>query len=424
MTEMKLIDDCFVHDKDRIRHDDAIALLRARLAPVVSHENIALKDALGRYTATEITAPRNVPATDNAAVDGFAFYQPDGAENGGDFNIISRIAAGDMPSMAITAGNAARIFTGAPMPKGANSVAMQEDCLISDDHKKVRIPNGLKQGANRRKAGEDMQQGQIAVPQCHKIRPQDIAAFASFGLHKIPVQKKLRVALFSTGSEIIEPDQPHSPEKIYDANRHMLKSLLSAYPIALSDLGIIPDNADLLKTTIAKAAQNHDVIITSGGASKGEEDHILASLDALGKRHLWQLAVKPGRPMMFGQIGDCVHLGLPGNPVAAFVCFALYARVALITLGGGTYTEPQRYPLKAAFETAKKKQDRREFYRGWVALDETGTASAVKFARDGSGLISGLREATGLIEIPEEVRSVPKGSLVNFIPFSELGILS
>lgn len=422
MTEMKLIDDCFVHDKDRMRHDDAIALLRERLSAVVNQETVSLNDTLGRYTAEAISAPRNVPATDNAAVDGFAFYQGENSKDGGTFDVIERVAAGDSPTKTIAKGQAARIFTGAPMPKGANSVAMQEDCPVSDDGQTVRIPEGLKAGANRRKAGEDMAEGAIAMPASHKIRAQDIAALASFGLGHIKVQKKLRVALFSTGSEIIEPNDAHSPEKVYDANRYMLKSLLSAYPIELHDLGIIKDDAQLIKSTIADAAKSHDVIITSGGASKGEEDHILSTLDQLGKRHLWQLAVKPGRPMMFGQIGDCIHLGLPGNPVAAFVCFALYARVALITLGGGTYQEPQRFPLPACFETPKKKQDRREFYRGWVEANEAGNVTAMKFPRDGSGLISGLREATGLIEIPEEAHSVPKGSLVNFIPFSELGI--
>lgn len=422
MSDMKLIDDCFVHDKDRMRHEDAIALLRARLTSIVGQETISLSQALGRYTAAPISAPRPVPATDNAAVDGFAFTQREGETLGGDFTIIERVAAGDAPQKTITQGTASRIFTGAPMPKGANSVAMQEDCLLSEDGQTVRIPQGLKAGANRRKAGEDMQAGELAIPAHHRLRPQDLAAIASFGIGQITVQRKLRIALFSTGSEIIEPGEAHGEATVYDANRHMLKALLSAYPVEITDLGIIKDDAKLVQSTIANAARNHNIIITSGGASKGEEDHILASLDALGKRHLWQLAVKPGRPMMFGQIGDCVHLGLPGNPVAAFVCFALYARAALITLGGGTYREPTRYPLPAGFETKKKKPDRREFYRGWVGQDENSHATAMKFARDGSGLISGLREATGLIEITEEATKVPLGAMVNFIPFSELDI--
>lgn len=422
MNDMKLIDDCFVHDKDRMRHDDAVTLLRARLSAIVEQETIPLSAGLGRYTAAPISAPRPVPATDNAAVDGFAFAQQKGETQGGNFTIIERVAAGDTPQHAITQGTASRIFTGAPMPHGANTVAMQEDCLLSNDGHIVCIPDGLKYGANRRKAGEDMQAGAHAIAANHRLRPQDLAAIASFGISHIIVQKKLRIALFSTGSEIIEPGESHSEAKVYDANRHMLKALLSAYPVEITDLGIIKDNADLVQAAITNAAKSHDIIITSGGASKGEEDHILATLDALGKRHLWQLAVKPGRPMMFGQIGNCVHLGLPGNPVAAFVCFALYARVALITLGGGTYREPTRFPLKAGFETKKKKPDRREFYRGWVGYDDSGTATAMKFARDGSGLISGLREATGLIEILEETTNVTLGSLVNFIPFSEMDI--
>jgi molybdopterin molybdotransferase len=192
--------------------------------------------------------------------------------------------------------------------------------------------------------------------------------------------------------------------------------------VTVTDLGILPDDAAIIENAISIAAETNDLILTTGGASRGEEDHVINAIDRLGKRHLWQIAVKPGRPMAFGQIGDCVFVGLPGNPVAAFVCFLLYVRPAITILGGGKLNEPRRFMLPAAFAIPRKKQDRREFLRGWLDTGGSGTVEVHKFARDGSGLITGLRQATGLIELTEEVTSVQKGQPVAFIPFSEFGI--
>jgi molybdopterin molybdotransferase len=202
----------------------------------------------------------------------------------------------------------------------------------------------------------------------------------------------------------------------------MLRGLIEAAGAECIDLGVLPDEVDAVRASLKDAANAYNVVITSGGASRGEEDHVVEALDALGTLHMWQIAIKPGRPMAFGQIGDCVHMGLPGNPVAVFVCFLLYVFPVLVRLGGGAWPEPARYPLKAAFSVRKKKTGRREFWRGFLTQGSDGMLAAGKFDRDGSGLISGLCEADGLIEVGEDVTQVNEGDEVSFIPFTEFGI--
>ncbi|WP_136656832.1 gephyrin-like molybdotransferase Glp [Nitratireductor sp. XY-223] len=418
-----LIDDCFMHDKDRMRHDEVVALITSRLSRVVGWESVPLEGLNGRLLAEGIEAPRNVPLHDNSAVDGYAFAHAD-YEASATLAVSQRVAAGDPAPAPLANAAAARIFTGAVMPPNADTVAMQEDCTVSEDGTSVIIPPGLRQGANRRRAGEDVQAGEPLLAPGQLIRPQDIAALASLGKPAAQAFKRLRVALVSTGNELVEPAASRELVKgqVFDTNRHMLAALCRGLPLEMSDLGILDDDETVISAALSKAAAEHDVILTTGGASRGEEDHIVRTIDSLGKRHLWQIAIKPGRPMSFGQIGDCVFLGLPGNPVAAFVCFLLYCRPALRILGGGIYQEPRRYRLPAGFEIKSKKPDRREFLRGWLDTDESGLTVVRKFARDGSGLISGLRQSGGLIELGEDVRKVAPGDLVSYIPYSELGI--
>lgn len=421
MANRKLRDDCFFHDKDRIRHHECITLLRERLEAMAGTEEVRLDEALGRIAARPIRAPRNVPLHTNSAVDGYAFSHADYLEQDGRFEISQKIAAGDTKADRLEPGTAARIFTGAVMPKAAETVAMQEDCDVSDDGDFVTIPPGLKSGANCRLAGEDLAEGDAVIEPATLLRPQEIAAIASLGFGSVRVFKPLRVAVLSTGDELVEPGEKIAPGLVFDSNRAMLKSLLEGLPVKITDLGILADDAPAVEAAISSAAQKYDLILTSGGASLGDEDHIVNAIDKLGKRHLWQIAIKPGRPMSFGQVGDCVFMGLPGNPVAAFVCFLLYVRAAITIMAGGTYREPTRYPLPAGFEIKRKKPDRREFLRGWLEQKD-GTPVVKKFQRDGSGLISGLRQATGLIELPEEATGVAKGEYVSFLPFSEFGI--
>ena len=278
----------------------------------------------------------------------------------------------------------------------------------------------MKRGANRRLAGEDAKLGSVLVQAGARLRPQDVASAAACGLDRLRCYVPLKVAIFSTGDEIMRAGDPFVPGKVYDANAPMLEGLIEVAGAVPVDLGVLPDRADRVREALAEAARVHDVLVVSGGASQGAEDHVTRSIDAIGKRHLWQIAIKPGRPMSFGQVGDCVVLGLPGNPVAVFVCFLIYVRPVLARLAGGTWAEPMRYPIPAAFAQTKKR-GRREFWRAKLTLKH-GRLAVEKFTRDGSGLISSLREADGLIEVAEEVMEVRDGELVDFIPFTEFGL--
>jgi molybdopterin molybdotransferase len=420
----KLLDDCFLHDKDRLRHGEALAILKSRIRPVVATERVKLADAAGRILAEPAIAARPVPAHTNAAVDGYSFAATDyDRAQGSELAVDGRAAAGHPLARNPARRTAARIFTGAVMPEGHDTVVMQEDARARSEGGRilVAIPSGLKAGANVRKAGEDVKAGETVLNAGSVLRAQDLAALASLGIRELECFTRLRVASLSTGDEVVRGGEL-ALGQVFDANAPMLASLIASAGASATDLGVLPDKLATVKERLADAARTFDVIIATGGASRGEEDHVVAALDALGQRHLWQLAIKPGRPMSFGQIGDCVVLGLPGNPVAVFVCFLLYVWPLLRRMGGAQWPEPRRYPLPALFAFPKRKTGRREFWRGM--LRETPQGLAVdKFARDGSGLISGLRAADGLIEVPEEVPEVKKGDLVAFIPFSEFGIV-
>jgi molybdopterin molybdotransferase len=310
------------------------------------------------------------------------------------------------------------------MPAGHDTVVMQEDVEAKSVAGQifVSIPPGLKRGANVRRAGEDVDAGKTLLRPGALLRAQELAQLASIGMAEVACFARLRVAIVSTGDEVVRPGTAFAEGLVYDANAPMLTTLVASAGAIATDLGVLPDNPDEVRHRLAEAARDFDAVILSGGASLGEEDHVVAALDALGKRHLWQLAIKPGRPMSFGQIGDCVVLGLPGNPVAVFVCFLLYVWPLLRRMGGADWPEPRRYRLPALFAFPGRKSGRREFWRG--SLKETPHGLGVdKFPRDGSGLISGLRAADGLIDIPEDAADVQPGDLVSFIPFSEFGLI-
>lgn len=423
----KLLDDCFLHDSDRLRHDEAVALLADRLAPVTGIEDVAIEAASGRILAETARALRPVPAHTNSAVDGYAISSRHyDKQAGGRFQVSARAAAGHPLTAAPLPDSAVRIFTGAVVPAGMDTVAMQEDCEAgesADGLPFVVIPPGLKTGANVRKAGEDVAAGEALFEAGTLLRPQDAAALASIGLASVRCRQRVRVAIVSTGDEVIRPGTRALAEgEVFDANAPMLVALARNTGADVTDLGVWPDDAGEIQRRLGEAASRFDVILTSGGASRGDEDHMVSALDAIGKRHMWQLAIKPGRPLSMGQIGDTVMVGLPGNPVAVFVCFLMYVYPALRRLGGAPWPHPRRFALPAAFDIAGRKTGRREFLRG-ILVDGPAGLVVDKYARDGSGLISGLRAADGLIDIGEDVTSIAKGEPVAFIPFSEFGIL-
>ena len=419
----KLADDCFFHDKDRLPHGEALAILKARVRPVAGTEDVPLDRAAGRYLAEAIVAPRSIPAHDNAAVDGYAFaYAAYDVQAGSRLRIVGEASAGHPLPTIPSPNGAVRIFTGAVMPSGYDSVAMQEDVTLETqgEERWALIPPGLKACANRRLAGEDSREGAVLVEPGTRLRPQDVASGAACGLGRLRCYAPLKVAIVSTGDEILRAGDAFVPGKVYDANAPMLEGLVQAAGAEAVDLGVLPDNAERIRAALEDASRRYDVLVVSGGASQGAEDYVVKTIDAIGKRHLWQIAIKPGRPMSFGQIGDCVVLGLPGNPVAVFVCFLIYVRPVLARLAGGTWPEPVRYPIPAAF-TQSKRPGRREFWRAQLTRKD-GQLAVAKFPRDGSGLISSLRDAHGLVEVAEEVSEVREGDLVDFIPFAEFGL--
>lgn len=416
----KLAPDAFLTDRERMTHAEALALIAERVSPVAEPETVPLLAAAGRVMAETVLAPMDVPLADNSAVDGYAYAAASYDATGGFFPVVARIAAGHPNSDPVPPGAAVRIFTGAVMPPGVDTVAMQEDCETheQDGVPYVVVPPALKPGANRRKAGEDLAAGTVVLAEGERLRPQEVASLASLGRTEVRVRRRLKVALLSTGDEILRPGQPIRPGQVYDSNNALLTALLGEAAASVTDLGVLPDRYETIRDAVRDAATAHDVILTTGGASRGEEDHVVAALDEIGRRHMWQIAVKPGRPMTFGQVGDCVFLGLPGNPVAVFVCFLLYGLPLFARLEGAIRRDPPRFLVPADFAIARKKADRREFLRGMLRTDASGRTVVAKFDRDGSGLITGLREADGFIELPEESTGVAVGDLVAFLPFS------
>jgi len=420
--KVSALDDCFAFPQRRLLHAEAIGLLKGLAAPIAGTGCVDISAASGRVSAEAVLAPRAVPAHTNAAVDGYAFaFESYDAKEGAVFSVAGRAAAGGALRGPVPPGSAVRIFTGAIMPETCDTVAMQEDCRVENGT--VFIPGGLKQGANRRLAGEDLVEGSTVIEAGQRMRPQDVAALAASGKAEIACVRQPRVLVFSSGNEVLLPGAAFDRGKVYDANGPMLAGLFQPLGLSVSYGGILPDRRDAVREALHTAARENDLIITSGGASLGEEDHIIAALKEADAISLWQLAIKPGRPMGVGKLGSCLCFALPGNPVAAMVCALLYVWPVARRLAGEPWIEPKRLFFPAGFEIRSRKQGRREFFRGW--LEREGERAMVKkYPRDGSGLISSLRAAGGLIEIPEDVEAIREGDNVAFIPFSEFGIFA
>jgi molybdopterin molybdotransferase len=415
----QLSDDCFAFGGELMQTAEALALLTDRLEIVVGREDVELRHAAGRVLAADIVSERAVPPHDNAAVDGYAVRFDDLSPEGDTtLSLIGRMAAGDIPDRPVGAGEAIRIFTGAAMPDGADTVLMQEDCRDAGDT--VTIPPGIKQGANRRFAGEDIEVGTTILSTGMRLRPQEVGLSASIGVGTLPVFKPVRVALFSTGDEVRDVGTELPPGAIYDANRYSVAAALERLGCAVDDLGILPDSYDVIRDTLDAAAKDHDLIMTSGGVSTGEEDHVRAAVDALGQMHFWRLAIRPGRPLALGQIGNVPFIGLPGNPVAVLVTFMRFARPAILRLGGSRETEPNSYRVRVGFPI-KKKPGRREWLRVRLDRDTDGAPVVHKFPRDGAGILTSMVASDGLVELPEELTSLEAGTMVDYLPFSEIG---
>ncbi len=414
----QLSDDCFAFGGNLMTTEEALGQLGGRLTPVVETERVDLRRASGRVLAEDIQAAHSVPPHDNAAVDGYAVYFDDLDSNGDTrLPVTGRIAAGQVLGPAAKRGEALRIFTGAPMPDGPDTVLMQEDCTVDGEH--VVIPAGIKRGANRRRAGEDIIKGGTILRAGQRLRPQEVGLAASVGCGTLSVYRRLRTALFSTGDEVRDVDDELAPGCVYDSNRYAIAALLEQLGCAVDDLGILPDRFAPVRDGLAAAAEEHDLIITSAGVSTGDEDHVRSAVDALGAIHFWRLAIRPGRPIALGQVGRVPFIGLPGNPVAVMVTFMRFARPAILLLSGCKDIAPNFFRVRVAFEYTKK-PTRREWLRASLFTDSDGTLSAAKFPRDGAGILSSMVEADGLIELPEDLTRLEVGAMVDFLPFSEV----
>jgi molybdopterin molybdotransferase len=413
----QLSDDCFAFGGALLSVDAALGRIEERVTAVVETETVPQGGACGRILARDVVASMNLPPHANSAVDGYAFAHADlvpGRE--AVLPVLGRAAAGHPLSRPVEHGAAIRIFTGAPMPEGTDTVMMQEDCVVEDG--RVRLKPGIKKGANRRRAGEDVAEGAVALAAGRRIAPADLGLAAALGYCELPVFRRLSVALLSTGDEVRDPGTALPPGMIYDANRFMLASLLGELGCAVSDFGIRPDREAALADTLATASVGHDLIVTSGGVSTGEEDHVKQAVERLGSLHFWRLAIKPGRPVALGQIAGAPLIGLPGNPVAALVTFVVLARPLILRLAGATASAPRVFPVRAGF-AYRKKPGRREYVRASLWREGKDLVAA-KYPRDGAGIISSITQSEGLVIIDEETSEVAPGMTVDFLPFSEV----
>ena len=414
----QLSDDCFAHGGRMMTTAEALALLATRITPLATVESVPLHQGLGRVLAEDVTAPHDVPPHDNSAVDGYALFFDDlDPERETRLPLRGRAAAGHPLGEAAERGAAVRIFTGAPLPEGPDTVMMQEDCRLEGGE--VVIAPGIQRGANRRRRGEDVRAGGVVLPRGQRLRPQDLGQAAACGHRELRVARSLRAALFSTGDELREPGVALDPGCIYDSNRYTVGGLLRGLGCQVHDLGILRDEPGAIRAALAEAEEGHDLIVTSGGVSVGEEDHVRQAVMSLGRLHLWRLAIKPGRPIALGQIGRVPFVGLPGNPVAVVVTFVTLVRPMILRLLGGNALVPHHFQVRAAFDH-KKKKNRREWVRARLESDGDGGWRAVKFPREGAGILSSLVESDGLVELPEGMTHLQAGSLVDFLPFSEV----
>jgi molybdopterin molybdotransferase len=391
---------------------EALALLRERLSPVTGQETLPVSAALGRISAAGLTAPRSHPPLPNTAVDGYGFAGGRGAGAHVLPLAQGRAAAGDRPG-AVPAGQAIRVLTGAALPAGVDTVILQEDVTLRDGA--IHFQGPINQGANTRKAGEDVGEGAEVLSAGRRIMPSDLALLTATGVAQVAVHRPLKVGVLSTGDELVEAGEKAAPGQIYDSNRPMLMGLVRQFGHVPVDLGRVGDARDTLRARLDTGAAEVDVILTSGGASAGDEDHVSALLQEAGAMAVWRIAIKPGRPLALGIWLGVPVFGLPGNPVAAMVCTLIFARPAMALLAGAGWQEPQGFDMPAAFEK-RKKAGRREYLRARVR----GGRIEV-FASEGSGRISGLSWAEGLVELPEPAADIKPGDMVRFIPYGSFG---
>ncbi|MES9900309.1 MAG: gephyrin-like molybdotransferase Glp [Sedimenticola sp.] len=407
-----------INDKTQLKPlEEALELLLSHARAVSEVERVATSEALGRVLAEPVTSRVTMPPWDNSAMDGYAVNSADLTGDKPTLPISQRVPAGAAPEPLVP-GTAARIFTGAPVPANADTVVIQEVCEQQGESVSIcQIPAA---GANIRRAGEDVQEGDEVLQAGIRLGPQHLGLAAAVGVAELPVRRRLKVALFSSGDELINPGQPLGPGQIYNSNEFTLKGLLQALGCEVVTLGIVADTFDATCSALKEAAANADLVMTSGGVSVGEEDHLKPAVEKLGSLDMWKVAIRPGKPLAFGHIDGTPFIGTPGNPVSLFVTYCLFARPFILKAQGveGAELTPTPIMAKADFDWTKPDK-RREFARAKLELDEQGEARISLYRSRSSGVLSSLAWANGLAILPEQ-QTFAKGDLVQFLSFSEL----
>ena len=395
---------------------DALTLLLDDVQPLSETEQANTTSALGRILACPLHSLIDVPPSDNSAMDGYAVRSADLA--GSDVTelpVVQKIAAGHT-GVLLQPGTTARIFTGAPLPPGSDAVVMQERCQVEGERVSIRGP--VKPGTNVRRAGEDVARGATILDAGLRLRPQDLALAASTGAAELTVFRKLRVATFFTGDELVEPGTPLAPGEIYNSVRYLLGGLVNGLGCEWLDMGTVPDDLTVTRQALQRAAREADLIVTSGGVSVGDEDYVHRAVSELGELKLWRVAIKPGKPLAYGAVNGVPVFGLPGNPVSAFVNACLFLRPYVLRQQGRAKSSATSYWLRAAFSWNNRSQ-RREYLRGRLVPSDQAVATVEAYDHQGSGILSSVSWADGLIMIPEWA-TVALGEPVEFLPFTEL----
>jgi len=398
-------------NKSMITVDEALGALLRGAAPIEETETVSTLEATGRVLAADQFSTVNVPPLDNTSMDGYAVRAADCASGEAKLRVAQRIPAGSIGEQ-LAPGTAARIFTGAPIPPGADAVVMQEVCTVDGDD--VIVRHKPKSGEWIRRAGEDIRAGSRILERGVKISPQACGLAASVGLASLPVYRRLRVAVFFTGNELVMPGEKLPEGAIYNSNRFTIRGLLQRPGCEVNDLGIVPDSLAATREAFRRAAATSDLIVTSGGMSVGEEDYVKAAVEAEGEIDMWRIAVKPGKPLAFGKVGRAAFIGLPGNPVSLFVTAVVFVRPFILRRQGVSQVEPRAFPMRADFDWPKP-DVRREFLR--VKLNAEGGLEL--FPNQGSAVLTSAVFADGVVDNPER-HPIARGDMVRYIPLSEL----
>lgn len=392
-----------------IPYEEALQRLLESSTTAVVTETVKLADAAGRVLAQNAVSKIAVPPADNSSMDGYAIATGD-LLSSVSLPLSQRIPAGTAPEVLLR-GSCARIFTGAEIPDGADAVVMQEDVQVEGEN--IVFPQNVPVGENIRRKGQDIETGDTILSVGRRLQPADLGMLASVGFAEVEVFKPLKVAILSTGDELVEPGQPLESGQIYNSNRYILTGLLTALGMQVVDLGCVEDSRDATLKALETAAENADAIISTGGVSVGEEDHVKGAIETLGVLDMWKIKIKPGKPVAYGRVGSTPFIGLPGNPTSTLLTFCLLARPMLLQLQGELYRAPLEVKVKASFER-KRQNKRQEYLRARL---EHGVAAP--FNNQSSGVLTSASWANGLVVVPPDTL-VAQGDEVSFIPFSEL----